>query len=276
MNRVYRCYTEKRPGFDVEARGLLNELRENLGVTALEGLRLFNRYDVQGIEEKDYRAARTTIFSEPQCDDCFDESLPELSGVYNILCVEALPGQYDQRADSCAQCVQIMTCQGRPLVKAARVYVLMGNLNDKDLDVIRGYLINPVECRQASEKKPETLEESYAIPESVETLTGFIAYSENELSAFLGEYGLAMDSDDLRLLQSYFRDTEKRDPTITEVRMIDTYWSDHCRHTTFGTHIDDVSIDDERVKEAYKLYIDARREIYGDEVASIPKIIIRT
>ncbi len=268
MNRVYRCYTEKRPGFDVEARGLLNELRENLGVTSLEGLRLFNRYDVQGIEEKDYRAARTTIFSEPQCDDCFDENLPEISGAYNILCVEALPGQYDQRADSCAQCVQIMTCQGRPLVRAARVYVLMGNLSDKDLDIISGYLINPVECRQASEKKPETLEESYAIPESVETLTGFIAYSEDELATFLGEYGLAMDSDDLRLLQSYFRDTEKRDPTITEVRMIDTYWSDHCRHTTFGTHIDDVSIEDERVKEAYKLYIDARREIYGDEVAS--------
>jgi len=270
MNRVYRCYTEKRPGFDVEARGLANELRENLGVTALEGLRLFNRYDVQGIDEADYRAARTTIFSEPQCDDCFDEKLPELSGEFSILCVEALPGQYDQRADSCAQCIQIMTCQGRPLVRAARVYVLMGKLSDKDLDVISGYLINPVECRKASEEKPDTLEETYAVPESVETITGFIGYSEDELAEFLAEYGLAMDSDDLHLLQSYFRDTEKRDPTITEVRMIDTYWSDHCRHTTFGTHIDEVSIDDERVKEAYQLYIDARREIYGDAAEKRP------
>ncbi len=268
MNRVYRCYTEKRQGFDVEAQGLANELRGNLGVASLTGLRLFNRYDVQGIDEADYIAARTTIFSEPQCDDCYDELLPEISGTHKTLCVEALPGQYDQRADSCAQCIQIMTCQGRPLVRAAKVYVLMGSLSDEDMAVIKNYLINPVESRQASEAKPDTLEETYAIPESVETLNGFIGYSAEQRDVFLKEYGLAMDADDLNLLQSYFRDEEGRDPTITEVRMIDTYWSDHCRHTTFGTHIDDVSIEDERVAEAYKLYIDARKEIYGDEKAA--------
>ncbi|MBR5480057.1 MAG: phosphoribosylformylglycinamidine synthase [Clostridia bacterium] len=264
MNKVYRCFAEKREGFDVEARGLCAEVRGNLGVKSLERVRIFNRYDVQGIGDEAYASARISIFSEPQCDDCFDEVMPEISGSHTKIVVEALPGQYDQRADSCAQCIQIMTCGDRPIVKSARVYVLYGELSETDIKTIETYLINPVESRRASEDKPETLEEKFTAPDSVATLNGFIAMDDAALSAFLSEMGLAMDMDDLRLLQSYFRDEEGRDPTITEVKMVDTYWSDHCRHTTFGTHIKDITIDDDKVQSAFDKYISARVEIYGD------------
>ncbi len=264
MNKVYRCYAEKREGFDVEAKGVFSELSGNLGIKSLKRVRIFNRYDVQGIDAKDYPSACTSIFSEPMCDDCFDEVMPEITETHTKLVVEALPGQYDQRADSCAQCIQIMTCGARPIVKSARVYVLYGDISAVDMSKIENHLINPVESRRASEEKPETLEENFVTPDSVATLAGFTKMNDSELEAFLAELGLAMDMDDLRLLQSYFRDEEGRDPTITEVRMVDTYWSDHCRHTTFGTHIENISIDDEKVKKAFDKYISARVEIYGD------------
>lgn len=264
MNKVYRCYTEKRPGFDVEAKGLLAELRNNLGVTSLENVRIFNRYDTEGIDDADYALARVSIFSEPQCDDCYDESMPPIEGNHMLLAVEALPGQYDQRADSCAQCIQIMTCGARPQVRTAHVYVLFGTLSDTDIETIRSYLINPVESRAASFDKPVTLQENFITPETVAVLDGFILMDEAALKEFLNDYGLAMDMDDLRLLQSYFHDEERRDPTITEVRMIDTYWSDHCRHTTFGTHIKNIDILDPKVRNAYDIYLSARTEIYGD------------
>ena len=264
MNEVYRCYAEKRPGFDVEAAGLCAELRENLGVTRLLNVRIFHRYDVQGIGADEYRLARVSIFSEPQCDSCYDEAMPQIEEAHTTLVVEALPGQYDQRADSCAQCIQIMTCGARPLVRTARVYVLFGALTAEDLQVIEHYLINPVESRRASEEKPDTLEEQFAAPDSVATVEGFIHMDDAARDQLLRELGLAMDQDDLRLLQTYFREEEQRDPTITEVRMVDTYWSDHCRHTTFGTQIEQVSIEDARVQQAYDQYISARTEIYGD------------
>ncbi len=264
MNKVYRCFAEKREGFDVEARGLCAELRGNLGVKSLEKVRIFNRYDVQGIGDEAYASARISIFSEPQCDDCFDEKMPEIEGVHTKIVVEALPGQYDQRADSCAQCIQIMTCGDRPRVRSARVYVLFGELSDTDIKTIENYLINPVESRRASEEKPATLEENFTAPDSVATIDGFIKMDDAALKTFIGELGLAMDMDDLRLLQSYFRDEEGRDPTITEVKMVDTYWSDHCRHTTFGTHIKGIDINDDKVKAAFDKYISARVEIYGD------------
>ena len=269
MSQVFRCYVEKRPGFDVEAEKTLRELRDQLGVAGLTGLRLFNRYDVEGVDEAVYQAAKPTVFSEPQCDDIYDEALPALEAGTTLLAVEALPGQYDQRADSCAQCVMLLAGVDRPAVANARVYAMTGNLNQGDLDKIRAYLINPVECREASMDKPATLARSYDAPDHVAVLEGFTALDEAGLEKLLADYGLAMDLADLKFLQAYFRDEEKRDPTITEVRVVDTYWSDHCRHTTFSTHINSVEILDQPVAEAYRRYLDARVEVYGREKASV-------
>ena len=267
MSKVFRCYVEKRPGFDVEAGKHLRELRDQLGIAGLTGLRLFNRYDVEGVSEAVYQAAKPTVFSEPQCDDIFDEELPEL-GAATLLAVEALPGQYDQRADSCAQCIMLLAGVARPAVANALVYALEGELSEGDMDKIRRYLINPVECREASMDKPETLAADYAVPADVAVIEGFVSMDEAALAEMLSNYGLAMDLADLKFLQAYFRDEEKRDPTITEVRVVDTYWSDHCRHTTFSTHIDGVTIDDPAVKAAYERYLAARVEVYGEEKAA--------
>ena len=267
MSKVFRCYVEKRPGFDVEAGKILRELRDQLGIAGLTGLRLFNRYDVEGVSEAVHQAAKLTVFSEPQCDDIFDEGLPEL-GSATLLAVEALPGQYDQRADSCAQCIMLLAGVARPAVANALVYALEGELSEGDMDKIRHYLINPVECREASMDKPETLAVDYAVPADVAVIEGFVSMDEAALAEMLSNYGLAMDLADLKFLQAYFRDEEKRDPTITEVRVVDTYWSDHCRHTTFSTHIDGVTIDDPAVKAAYERYLAARVEVYGEEKAA--------
>ena len=264
---VFRCYSEKKPGFDVEARGLCGQLREQLGIDALEGVRILNRYDADRIAPEVYEAAKTVVFSEPQVDDVYDETFPVPETPHSVLAVEALPGQYDQRADSCAQCIQLQSGVDRPLIAAAKVYLLMGTLTEGDLDKIRRYLINPVESRQADMDKPATLEQEHDAPDAVATVEGFTALDEGGLKDLLDSLGLAMDLDDLKFLQAYFRDQEKRDPTITEVRVVDTYWSDHCRHTTFSTHLDDIQIDDPEVKAAYEQYLAARVEVYGEEKA---------
>ena len=269
MSQVFRCYVEKRPGFDVEAEKTLQELRDQLGIAGLTGLRLLNRYDVEGVDEAVYQAAKPTVFSEPQCDDLYDEQLPELGEGTTLLAVEALPGQYDQRADSCAQCIMLLAGGAKPAVANARVYAMTGSLSQGDLNKIRTYLINPVECREALMDKPDTLARTYDTPDRVAVLTGFTALDEDGLKRMLEEYGLAMDLADLKFLQAYFRDEERRDPTITEVRVVDTYWSDHCRHTTFSTHINSVEIMDQKVAEAYRRYLDARTEVYGKEKASV-------
>ena len=257
---VTRIYVEKRPEFAVEAAGALSDITSALSIDSITSLRLVNRYDVQGISQEDFDAARGTIFSEPQVDDTYDE-LPACNG--RVFAVEYLPGQFDQRADSCAQCIQISTQKDRPVVRSAKVYLLEGEISDADFARIKAYLINPVESREASLEKPETLDTNYAIPETVETLCGFTALSEEELSQFIRQYGLAMDLDDIKCCQNYFKNEEKRDPTITEVRMIDTYWSDHCRHTTFSTHIDDVSIDCDYIKDTYREYLSLRETLYA-------------
>ena len=264
---VFRCYSEKKPGFDVEARGLCGQLREQLGIDALEGVRILNRYDADRIAPEVYEAAKTVVFSEPQVDDVYDETFPIPEAPHSVLAVEALPGQYDQRADSCAQCIQLQSGVDRPLIAAAKVYLLMGTLSEGDLDKIRRYLINPVESREASMDKPATLEQEHEAPDSVAVVEGFTGLDEAGLKDLLDSLGLAMDLDDLKFLQAYFRDQEKRDPTITEVRVVDTYWSDHCRHTTFSTHLDDIQIDDPEVKAAYEQYLAARVEVYGEEKA---------
>ena len=268
MSKVFRCFVEKKPGFDVEAGHLMGELKGPLGVDSLTGVRVIRRYDVEGVERSVYDAARTTILSEPQVDGIWDEEMPQLpQEPHTIVAVEALPGQYDQRADSCAQCFQMMTGGERPTVRCATVYVLEGTLTEEQLDKIRGHLINPVESREASLDKPETLQGQYPVPEAVPVLHGFTQLDREGLEELLAQYGLAMDLADLTFLQTYFRDEEGRDPTLTEVRVVDTYWSDHCRHTTFSTHLDSVSVKRDDVKAAYQRYLDARVEVYGQEKA---------
>ena len=266
-SQVFRCFVRKRPGFDVEASALCRDLREQLGIRSLGAVTILNRYDVEGIGAPVYEQAKGTVFSEPQVDAVYDEDFPRPAAPHSLLAVEALPGQFDQRSDSAAQCVQLMTGGDRPLIAYAKVYVLEGTLSQAELGKIKGYLINPVESREASMDKPDTLERTYAAPDHVETLDGFTELPEAGLKAELDRLGLAMDLDDLKFLQNYFRDWERRDPTITEVRVVDTYWSDHCRHTTFSTHLKGVQIDDPRVKAAYERYLAARVEVYGEEKA---------
>lgn len=253
---VYRVYVEKKDGQTHEADSLLKQAREFLQIEGLESVRVLNRYDVERIDENLFHYAVHTVFSEPQVDNVSYEA-PTGSVVF---AVEPLPGQYDQRADSAAQCIQILSQGERPLVRTAKVYVLEGNLSDADLATIRSHVMNPVECCEASLDMPTTLEMKVAIPESVATVEGFLDLNRDGLDKMVKELGLAMDLDDITFCQSYFK-TENRNPTITEIRMIDTYWSDHCRHTTFNTTIDSVKFADPLLQEAYDSYIATRKEL---------------
>ncbi len=254
---VYRIFVEKKEGLAHEAAALLSELRNLLGMKALTSVRLFNRYDVENITEDLFAQAVNTVFSEPQLDAVTEELTV---GEDAVFAVEYLPGQFDQRADSAAQCIQIISCGERPVIRTAKVYALGGNLSAADVAEIKKYVINPVEAREASLALPDTLQMQYDLPEAVATLNGFQDLDDAGLSDFITQYGLAMDLDDIRFCRDYFR-AEKRDPTITEVRMIDTYWSDHCRHTTFGTTIDSVKFEDALLEEAYAEYRAVRAKL---------------
>ena len=262
---VYRVYVEKRAELAHEANGLLAELRNLVGITALESVRIINRYDVENIDAELFGQAVRTVFSEPQLDIA-TETMDAKGGI--VFAVEPLPGQFDQRADSAAQCIQLQSQGERPTVRSAKVYVLGGALTEDDVNAVKKYVINAVESREASLEKPETLAIEYAIPDTVATVNGFMGLDEKGLSELLDTLGLAMDLDDLKFLQAYFRDEEHRDPTMTEIRVVDTYWSDHCRHTTFSTHIDNVKIADPAVQAAYERYLAARVEVYGKEKAA--------
>ena len=257
---IFRIYVEKKPAYAEESARLLRDLRGLLNIGGITGLRLLNRYDVEGIDQALFDACRNTVFSEPQLDDC-REALPEAAYTFGV---EPLPGQFDQRADSCAQCIQIVSQGERPAVKTAKIYLIQGALTPDELAAVKKYVINPVECREADLRMPETLALSVEHPDSVPTLTGFLGLDRGGLADFIKKYGLAMDLDDIAFCQDYFARQEKRDPTLTEIRMIDTYWSDHCRHTTFGTILDKVEIDDPAVAAAYQDYLAMRREVYGD------------
>ncbi len=261
---VYRVYVEKIEGQTHEADSLRREVKDFLQIGSLESVRVLNRYDVENIDEKLFGYSVNTVFSEPQVDTVTYE-VPTGKVVF---AVEPLPGQFDQRADSAAQCIQILGQCDRPTVRSAKVYVLEGALTEEEITAIKKHVINPVECREASLEMPETLAVEYALPQSVATVTGFITMSDTALAELLDKLGLAMDLDDLKFLQNYFAAQEHRDPTITEIRVVDTYWSDHCRHTTFSTIIDDVKIDDPAVAEAYQRYLAARVEVYGEEKAA--------
>ena len=260
---VYRIFVEKKPGLDNEAQALLNEARNLLGIQGLNKVRLLNRYDAEEISEELFRYAVRTVFSEPQLDLVSEEA--DL-GDAAVFAVEYLPGQFDQRADSAAQCIQILSRGERPLVRSAKVYALYGTLTDAELAEIKKYVINPVEAREAALEKPETLRVRYEIPTEVATLSGFCTLDRPALEEFVRKYGLAMDADDIAFCQRYFRDEEKRDPTITEVRVLDTYWSDHCRHTTFSTELCNVEFEDgyyrDIIEPTYLSYLDTREELY--------------
>ncbi len=254
---VYRIYVEKKKELANEARGLLKDINGLLQIKSVNDARIINRYDVDNIEKDLFEYAVGTVFSEPQLDitsDAIDTTNA------TVFAVEFLPGQFDQRADSAAQCIQIISQKERPRVRTAKVYLLYGNLTEAELKEIKKYVINPVEAREAALEKPETLETKYDIPTTVETLEGFIDLDRIALESFVSQYGLAMDTDDIAFCQDYFK-SENRNPTITEIRMIDTYWSDHCRHTTFLTNIDDVKFEDELLQNTYDEYISTRKAL---------------
>ena len=258
---VFRVYVEKKPGFDVEAQQLAGELRTILGLTGLQGLRIVNRYDVEGISQELFDQTVPTVFSEPQVDNVAYD-LPDFAGA-KVFATEFLPGQFDQRADSAAECIQLISQGERPTVRSAKVYALEGDLTDADADTIKRYVINPVEAREASLETKETLKTQVPVPGKVETIAGFNEMDAEAGQSFIDERGLAMDLADLEFCQKYFSE-EGREPTITEIKVIDTYWSDHCRHTTFGTELDEVDIDDAAVKAAFERYLELRHELGRD------------
>ena len=260
---VFRIYVEKKPEYAVEAKAVLNDVQTALRLN-ISGIRILNRYDADKISEEDFQMSVNTVFSEPAVDVTYPE-LPVLINNERIFAVEYLPGQFDQRADSCEQCIQILTQKERCRVKNAKIYIIEGRLTDEEFAKLKAYLINPVESREASLDIVRSLDTDYKIPEKVEILENFIRLNDKGLAAFIKEFGLAMDFDDIKFCQSYFRDTEKRDPSITEIRMIDTYWSDHCRHTTFSTNIENVDIQTPYIKETFDEYMEIRSELGRNE-----------
>ena len=256
---VSRVYVEKKPGFDGEAKALERELRTLLGIDGITNLRIVNRYDVEGIDEELFASCVPTVFSEPQADNA-SAQMPAVADGAAVFAVEFLPGQFDQRADSASECIQLISQGERPTVRSAKVYVLEGELSPADVDAVKHYVINPVEAREASLEPRQTLKANVPEPEPVEVLDGFLELSEAELQAFIDERGLAMDLADIKFCQEYFAG-EGRVPTITEIKMIDTYWSDHCRHTTFGTRLHHILTGDPRVKDAFARYEQMRREL---------------
>ena len=253
---VYRIFTEKKKELASEAKALLKDINALLQIKSVTSLRIINRYDAENITKELFYYAVNTVFSEPQLDNTYSQLEDDGATVF---AAEYLPGQFDQRADSAAQCIQLISKGERPVIRTAKVYMLYGNITDEELKTIKKYVINPVEARQASLLKPETLSLQYDIPKSVPTLSGFNELNENGLADFIGKYGLAMDINDIKFCQTYFK-SEHRDPTMTEIRMIDTYWSDHCRHTTFLTHIDNAVFEDEILQNAYNDYLKLHKE----------------
>ena len=276
---VKRVYVEKKPGFDIQAIKLMKEFKEDLGANGISKVRILNRYDVENISEEDYKKAKTSIFSEPPVDFIYEEDMP-IKGNEKVFAVELLPGQYDQRADSCIQCIQLLSGAERPLLNSAMVIVIEGNITDADFKRIKSFFINPVESREASLEKPSTLYVEQPYPEDVQIIKGFISMNTEELEKMWEKNGFAMSMQDLVFCRDYFKNTEKRDPTITEIRVIDTYWSDHCRHTTFLTEIEDVSFDNglvcAKIQEVYQSYLDTRKKVYTNKNKKITLMDIAT
>lgn len=268
MADVKRIFVEKRSGFDIEAVNMKADLRQNLGLKAIEAVRILNRYDIAGLDGENFEKAKNTIFSETNADTVYDEVLPNMDG-FKVFAMEYLPGQYDQRADSAAQCVQLLTQGDRPQVVSAKVIAVRGDITEAEFEKIQHYLINPVESRRASMDKPESLDMKADVPADVAVITDFIRWDDAQMQDYFNSMGFAMTLEDLKFCRDYFRDTEHRDPTVTELRVIDTYWSDHCRHTTFLTRLEDIEIEkgalSQTLEDALKMYYASRDEVYGKD-----------
>ena len=273
QSSVKRLLVEKKNGFNIEATALKKDLAESLHIENIDKVRILNRYDIEGISEETCEVASKTIFSESNLDVVYHETIENIDNNEILFAVEYLPGQYDQRGDWAAQCVQILNQGQRPTINTAKVYIITGNITDKQFEAIKKYIVNPVDSREASLEKPQTLKIEMSIPTEVQILDKFIELNIDELNNFLNEHGLAMTIGDLEHVQNYFRDTEKRNPTITEIKVLDTYWSDHCRHTTFMTKIEDVKIEEGKftdiIQEAFDMYLESRRKVYGDREKDI-------
>ena len=265
VKEVMRIFVEKRDGFDVEAKGVLSDIRSTLGIASLEKVRLINRYDVQGLTPEQFDRACTVVLSEPNADTiCKELVIPEGC---RVLASEYLPGQYDQRADSASQCIALLTCEEQPAVASAKVYIFEGNLSDDEYNTIKSYLINPVESREASMDKPTDLNIVAENPADIQRVEGFINWSDDEVAAYHKSIGFAMTVADLCFCRDYFKNDEQRDPSITELKVIDTYWSDHCRHTTFLTQLENVSFEDGKmakvIEAAWNEYLAVRDDVYA-------------
>ena len=266
MQQVYRVFVEKKKGNDIEASNMLKDLRENVGITSLEELRIINRYDAQGLSEDEFKSAVNGVFSEANLDNVsYEISFGE---GWKYFATEFLPGQYDQRADSAAQCIQLLTAGERPTVASAKIIAVKGDITDDEFSKIKAYVINPVESREASMDKPESLDIKSDVPADIIRINGFIAKSDEEIAQYHSQMGFAMSVADLCWVRDYFKNDENRDPSLTELKVIDTYWSDHCRHTTFATQLDEIKIEKSRYSEAIEKaleeYFELRSDLYGD------------
>lgn len=265
---IKRLFVEKKKGFDIEAQALKDDLVQNLGLTGLENVRVINRYDIDGITDEELQVVLPVVYAEPQVDNVTFETI-DIPASDKYFASEYLPGQFDQRADSAAQCTQIMTEGEKPVVRTAKIVILSGDISDEELEAAKNYSINPVEARPASMDKPLTLNDKLEEPADVITIDGFISMDDGDLEKMIADLGLAMDEDDIRFCRDYFRDTEKRDLSLTEIRMIDTYWSDHCRHTTFATKLNNIKIKNEFIEGVYNDYLESRKFVYGEKQKNI-------
>lgn len=264
--QVRRIYVQKKEGFNNEAKGLLKDLKESLKLANLKNLIILNRYDVSGISDKVLEEAKNVVFSEPQVDLCFFEDYP-FDKQDKVFGIEFLPGQFDQRANSLSECLQILTNGERPISKNAKIYILRGNITDVEFEKVKKYLINPVESRECDLAKPESLEDKMPVPEDIRVVEGFITMKDADAEKFYKEYGFAMDLNDLKFCQEYFKNEEKRDPKIAEMKIIDTYWSDHCRHTTFLTKLEKIDIKWDLLQDIYSKYLKSREFVYDGKCA---------
>ena len=268
MSEVIRIFVEKKDGFNVLAKQTLWDIRHNLGMKSVSDLRYIMRYDIEGLTKDEYNQAKGIVLSEPNADVIYEETLPVENG-WKVFAMEYLPGQYDQRGDSAEQCVQLLTQGERCKVLTARVIALKGEITNDELTKVEEYLINPVESRLASLDKPKTLDMEIPVPENVKRVEGFIKWNDDEMAEYYGSMGFAMTLSDLKFCRDYFRDTENRDPSVTELRVIDTYWSDHCRHTTFLTQLENIEVEQSAlgkvIEDALQEYYDTRNEVYGKD-----------
>lgn len=276
MSDVIRIFVEKRDGFNVLAKQTLWDIRHNLGMKSVTDLRYIMRYDIEGLTRDEYDKAKGIVLSEPNADVIYEEVLPVESG-WKVFAMEYLPGQYDQRGDSAEQCVQLLTQGERCKVLTARVIALQGDITEEELAKVEEYLINPVESRLASLEKPQTLDMDIPVPEDVKRVEGFIKWNDEEMAQYYGSMGFAMTLSDLKFCRDYFRNTENRDPSVTELRVIDTYWSDHCRHTTFLTQLEKIEIEQTElgkvIEDALQEYYDTRDEVYGKDTNRIVSLM---